>query len=94
MFFIVFLLDLAAALCLVNGFSHGIGDRISIHDHMAFGVSGGTADGLDQGSFRTEKSLFICIQNGNQRDLRDIQTFTQKVDDLPGHQIHPDAYHG
>ena len=51
MFFIVLLLDLAAALCFLNSFSHGISNSISIHDHMAFRVPGSAANGLDQGSF-------------------------------------------
>ena len=47
---------------------------------MAFAVPGSTADSLYQGSLRTKKALFICVQDRYQRDLRNIQSFSQKVD--------------
>ena len=49
MFLIVLLLDLPAAIRLVDGGPHGICDRICIHDDMTFRVSGRTPDRLDQG---------------------------------------------
>ena len=47
---------------------------------MSVRISRGSADGLHQGSLRAEESLLVGVQNGDQRDLGDIQTFTQKVD--------------
>ena len=47
---------------------------------MTLSISCCTANRLDQGSFRTKEAFLICIQNGYQRDLRNIQTFSQKVD--------------
>ena len=38
------------------------------------------AGGLDQRAFRTQKSLFVGIENSHQRDFWNIQPLTQQVD--------------
>ena len=79
MFFVVFLLNLPAPVGLFYRIAHGIGNRICIHDYMTFAVSGSPSNGLNQRRFGTQKSLFICIQNGDQRNLRNIQSLSQQV---------------
>ena len=79
-FFVVGFLQGTAALRLVDREAHGIGHHIGVHDNMALAVSRGTADGLDQGGFGTQKTFFIGIQDRYECDFRDVETLTQKVD--------------
>ena len=48
MFFIVGFLDGAAAFGFVDGSVHGVGHVIGVHDDMAFAVSCGSSDSLDE----------------------------------------------
>ncbi len=80
MFFIIFLLNLPPPVSLPNGHPHRLRNGIRIHDNMALGISSRPADGLDQGSLRTQEPFFIRIQYGHQSDLRYIQSFSQQVD--------------
>ena len=80
MFFIIFHLDLTTSVGLIQCFPHGVRDGVRIHDDMAFRITGRTADSLDQGSRTSKESFLICIQNGHQSDLRNIQTLSQQVD--------------
>jgi hypothetical protein len=44
-------------------------------------MAGGAADGLDEGAGGTaEEAFFIGIEDGDERDLREIETFAQEVD--------------
>ena len=79
-FLIIFLLNLPAAFCLVDRVPHGIGDAVGVHNDMTLRISRSTTDGLDQRGFRTEESLLIRVQNGNQRNFRNIQSLTEQVD--------------
>ena len=49
MFLVILLLDLSSSFRLFNGVFHGIRHVIGVHDHMAFGITGSAANGLDQG---------------------------------------------
>ena len=80
MFLIICHLNCTAALRFIQCQTHGIRNRICIHDNMTFTVSRRTSDGLNQRSFRTKKSFLVRIQNRHQRNLRNIQPLSQKVD--------------
>ena len=71
---------LPPALGLVHGPAHGGGNGIGVHHHHAVGVSGRPADGLDEGGLRAQEALLVRVQNGNQRDLRQVQALPQQVD--------------
>ena len=47
---------------------------------MAFAVARSSSDGLNQRRFRAEEPFFIRVQNRDERNLRNIQAFPQKVD--------------
>ena len=79
MLLIIGFLDFPATVGFLNGISHGIRHHVCIHDNVSFAVSGSTANGLDQGSLRTKEALLVCIQNSNQSNLRNIKSFSQKV---------------
>ena len=80
MLFIVFHLDLAAALRLIDRHLHGLCDRIRVHDNMSLRISRRAADSLDQRCLRAQEAFFIRIQDRHKCDLRDVQTFPQKID--------------
>ena len=77
---VIGVLDLAAALRLVNGCPHGGRDLIGIHNDEALGVSGRPADGLNQGCLAAEESLLIGVQDGHQAHLRQVQSLPQQID--------------
>ena len=70
----------APALGLIDGPAHGGRDLVGIHDHHALRVSGRAADGLDEGGLAAEKALLVCVQNGHQAHLRQVQSLPQQVD--------------
>ena len=80
MFFVIGFLNGAAAVGFGDGFVHGIGHVVCVHDYMAFTVSGSSSDGLDEGGFGTEEAFFVCIQDCYQGDFRDVQAFPEEVD--------------
>ena len=79
MFFIICHLHFTSSLRLIQCCTHGICDRICVHDNMPFCITGRTADRLDQRRLGTQKSFFIRVQDRNQCDLRNIQSFPQKI---------------
>ena len=80
MFFVIGLLDLAAAVRFVDGFPHGIGDAVGVHDHTAVIVSRRPSDGLDQRAFRPQETFFIGVENEDQGNLGQVETFPQQID--------------
>ena len=79
-FFIVGVLNGAAALGLHDGALHAGRDLICVHEHNAVGVAGRAADRLNQACLAAQEAFLIGIQNRNQRYLRQIQTLAQQVD--------------
>ena len=80
MLLVIFLLNCATSLGLIDGLLHGVGHVVGIHYYVAFRVSGRTSNGLNERSLRTKESLFIRIYYGNQGYLRNIKTLPEKVD--------------
>ena len=62
----------AAALSLLDGLGHGRGDGVGVHVDLAGDVAGGASDGLDEGAGRAQEALLVRIQDGHQRDLRQV----------------------
>ena len=88
-------LDLAAARRLVDGLAHGVRDGVRVHDDLALRVARGAADGLDERTAVAQKALFVRVEDGDQRDLRQVQALAQQVDanqhvDLAGAQVAQD----
>ena len=65
MFGVVILLDGAATVGFGDGSLHTLGEVVGIHNHVAFNVAGGAADGLDEGALGTQEAFFVGIQNGD-----------------------------
>ena len=80
MLLIICLLDGAAAIRLIDGILHRFRDTVRVHDDVAMLISGCTADDLDHRSFRAQEALLIRIEDSHERDLRHIETLTQKID--------------
>ncbi len=74
---------------------HRVGHPVRIHERLAVDVARGAADGLDQRAARAQESFLVGIENRHQRDLGEIEPFTQQVDadqdvELPLAQIAQD----
>ena len=87
---VVGVLDGAAAGGLVYGHLHGVGDRVGVHDDGAVLVTGGAADGLDQGPLGAQEPFLVGVQDGHQGYLGDIQALAEQVD-AHQHIEHPQA---
>ncbi len=73
---VVLHLDAPPAIGLLDGPPHGLGDVVGIHDHLAIHVAGRPADGLDEGRLAPQETLLVGIQDGHQRDLRQVQALS------------------
>src|SRR5690606_15552010 len=73
-------LQLAAALRLADGPAHRVGDRVGVHDDLAVDVPGRPADGLDERRLAAEEALLVGVEDGDQRDLGQVEALPQQVD--------------
>src|SRR5690606_14203500 len=90
--FVVRDLDTATPFGLADGLTHRGRDVIGVHQYLTARVACGTAYGLDERARAAQKALFVSIQDRDQADLRQIQTFPEQVDanqyvELAGAQI-------
>ena len=69
----------ATPVGFADGFLHGCGDGVGIHDDQTVEVPGGASCRLGQGPARTQEALFVGIQDGYKGNGRDVQTFAQEV---------------
>jgi hypothetical protein len=79
-FFVIGLLNFAAAVGLGDGFFHAFGDVVGVHDDFAVDVAGGAADGLDEGGFRAKEAFFVGVKNSDEGDFGEVETFAEEVD--------------
>ena len=77
---VVGVLNAAAAIGFADRVVHRGRHLVGIHDHAALSVSGGASDRLDQAGRTAEEALLVGVQNGDQRDLGQIQTLAQQID--------------
>ncbi len=80
MLLVVRLLDLPAAVGLVDGLLHRRGDPVRVHVDLAGDVAGRAADGLDQRGAGAQKALLVRVQDRHQRHLGQVQALTEQVD--------------
>ena len=73
-------LDCAAAIGLVDGLAHRVGDRVGIHHHGTVGVACRAADSLDERATVAQETLFVRIENRHERDLGQVEALAQQVD--------------
>ena len=77
---VVFHLLLSAPVGFVDGLLHGLGDRVGIHDHQTVDVAGGPAGGLGQGAAAAQEPFLVRVEDGYERNCRDVEAFAQQVD--------------
>ncbi len=73
-------LDGAAAIGLVDGLLHGVGDAVGVEDGAAFEMARGAAHGLDERAGRAQKAFLVGIENGDERNFRQVEAFAQQID--------------
>ena len=59
---------------------HRIGHAIGVEDGAAFEMAGAAADGLDERSAGTQEAFFVGVENGDERDFGQVESFAQKID--------------
>ena len=69
MLFVICHLNLAAALRLLDCFSHRIGHDVCIHNDFAVGITGRTTNRLNQRTAVAQKAFLVSVKNCHQRDL-------------------------
>src|SRR5664280_1725705 len=80
MLLVVRQLILAAPARLRHGAAHRARDLVGVHDDGAGHVAGGPSHGLQEGRLTAQEPFLVGVQNGDQGDLRQVQTFAQQVD--------------
>ena len=80
MLFVIGHLNLAAALRLLDGLFHRIGHNVCVHDDFAVGITGSTANRLNQRTAVAQETFLVGIENCHQRDLGKVQTLAEQVD--------------
>src|SRR6185295_11464388 len=73
-------LDGAPALRLAHRLTDRVGVLVRVHEHATAQVAGRTPDRLDQAALAAQEAFLVGIENSDERDLRDIETFAQEVD--------------
>ena len=79
-FLVVIHLFFASSIGLFDGEAHAFGDFIGIENYLTMDITGGAASGLGQRTVRPQKALFIRIEDGHERNFRQVQSFAQEVD--------------
>ncbi len=59
---------------------HAVGDDIGVENHFGVDVSRRSANCLNQAGCASEESLLVGIENCHQRNLGEIESFTEQVD--------------
>ncbi len=70
----------AAPLGFAHGRAHGIGDPVGIKNRLAAQVAGCAADGLDQAALAAQEAFLVRVEDGDERNLGNVQAFAQEVD--------------
>ncbi len=77
---VVLLLQLAAAVGLVDRPLHRVGHLVGVEDDLGVDVSRGAADRLHQRGLAPQEALLVGVEDGHQRDLGQVEPFAQQVD--------------
>ena len=79
-FGVVFELLLAPPFRFGHGAFHRAGDSVGVEDHLAVHIARRTSDGLDERCFGAQETFLVGVENRNERTLRNVEAFAQKVD--------------
>ncbi len=77
---VVLLLDFPAAARFGDGAVHGVGLAVGVHDDLARNVARRAAYGLDQRPVVAQKAFLVGVEDGNERDLGQVEALAQQVD--------------
>ncbi len=78
--FIEGFLDGAAAVGFVDGAFHAGSDGVGVEVDLGFDVSGAAADHLDERGFGAEEALLVGVEDGDDGDFGEVETFAEEVD--------------
>ena len=78
--FVVGKLSLSSVRCLINSLLHTLRYLISIKKDLPLYMPSCATCCLSEGAVRTQESLLIGIEDGNEGDFGKIQPFSEKID--------------
>lgn len=79
MLFVVIFLYFTTTNGFIDGFCHGFGLSLSVHNYPSIGVSSGSSDHLQEGVSRSEEALFVGVKDADQRYFRQVESFSKKI---------------
>ncbi len=53
---------------------------VGVEEDLGVHVAGAAADHLDQGGFAAEEALLVGVEDGDQRDFGQVESFAEEVD--------------
>ena len=70
----------AAAIGLVDGPLHRVGDLVGVEHDLGVDMPGRPADRLDQRGLAAEKPFLVGVEDADHRDLGQVEPLAQQVD--------------
>ena len=77
--FVVGKLSLSSVLCLIDGLLHALRYLIGIEKYLPLYMPSCATCCLSEGAVRTQKSLLVGIEDGNEGDFGKVQSFSEEV---------------
>ena len=74
------LLDPTAAIRFGDRHAHRLCHLVGVENHLTADVSCGTSDRLNQCPSTAQEAFFICIEDRDECDLREVNPLSQEVD--------------
>ncbi|CEY32938.1 Uncharacterised protein [Streptococcus pneumoniae] len=79
MLFIIGHLNFPTAGSFIDSTLHRLGNRVCIHDDMAFTVTSSTSNSLDESTFVAKETFLVSIENSYEAHFRNVNSFTEQV---------------
>jgi hypothetical protein len=77
---VVLFLEDAASFCLIDRFPHRSRHLVSVKQNSPIDISRCSACGLYERGLAAKKAFFVSVQNGNQCDFGQVESFPKQID--------------
>lgn len=80
MFLIILYLNTSSAIGFIEGFDHTLCEVVTVENDLTIGITCCTSDNLNKRCSRSQKSLFVRIEDNNETYFRKVYSLSKKVD--------------